>query len=139
MKKLLKNSTIAFAMLSFFIVSCDKEPVKTDPVKTETKNDLVVKYKFQRVTGKVESGSGTGTFEIKDGEQVKYTFIPTCPCSGGKFTHTKPDFIDSDQDSATGVVHVSFKGKGKAAWVVTITCTCPDGVEHTAEITIIIE
>ncbi len=136
MKKLISITLPFLFLCSFLLVSCGKELVKDDNVKGEPINDLEIKYEWLKATGAVKTGSGKGTVNIEDGEQVKYILTPKslCGCTGAKYSYTAPEYMDLAFSADTGMLIVHIRGGVK--WHFTITCVCPDGSEHTATITI---
>lgn len=138
MKKLIYKTVSALLFFSILLVSCKKEGVYDAPSGTEPTADQPVSYEWQRLSGKIEKGSGKGSIEIKNGERADYTFYPMNCCAPGKdftWTYKAPKLAKSGKFGDKLIVTLKDAGE----WVITIIGTCSDGTTHEVEITVTIE
>jgi hypothetical protein len=122
MKKLLKNSTIALVLFSFFALSCDKEvPVPAGPsIETATTWTPKGSTKPTVVKGDVEEGEIDATYSIAPK-------LVACNCNG-----TWTYLIEKQKNTECGSTQnkngtVTFVPHTWGTYKITITYSCPGG------------
>jgi hypothetical protein len=140
MKNLFKKSTIAFVVLSLFVISCEKAKVPAPP-----KPKMEADVSFETKAGAVSLSEA----ELTDGKRKAgvYVIVPILPeglgnCNGKKEWHhhveTVPGGIDiaSGIDPETGTVRLPIHEIG--TYTVIITYSCNGVVLKTIKVTIVV-
>ena len=137
MKKLLKTSTLALAMLSLFTTSCKKEELAAPPA-TVVADAVMVTW-----TPENSSGPITTKGDVKDGEAGKdYVLVPalaTPLCDNGTWS-LKKDFPEGKEVAVSGTNlktgKTVFRPISRGTYKFTFTYKCPDCKDTSISISI---
>ena len=137
MKKLFKNSTMAFVLLSFFAASCEKEnAVPPAPA-------VMVMEATTTFTPKGETKPKVVKGDVEEGERgITYIIQPklnVCNCIG-TWSFTVAELNNNQYSGGIDIRNgaVRFMTMLSGTYKITIAYTCPDGssVSTTVSITV---
>ena len=139
MKKLLKNSTMALVLFSFFAASCEKEIPAAPPAPVVMVMEATTSFTpGGTTTPKVVKG------DVEEGERgVVYTIQPklnVCNCAG-TWSYTMAPVNNNQHSSRMDIRNgaVSFSAAVSGTYIFTITYKCPDGSSVSVTVTITIK